>query len=154
MSFLAQTLGDVRLALRALRRAPGFTTSAVLVLALGIGAATTVASIVYSVLLRELPYNHPERIAYLWQTFDRDWSRRVNVSRPELRDYEERTRTLAAIGGFITTGTSLSDGEQPERVQVALVTRGFFDVLGVSPLLLDASFRLTRHWSSSAYMAC
>ncbi|MGH7710535.1 MAG: ABC transporter permease, partial [Gemmatimonadaceae bacterium] len=135
MSFLTHTLGDVRTALRQLRRAPGFTTSAVLVLTLGIGAATTVASIIYGVLLRDLPYPHAERIAYLWQTFDRDWTRRVNVSMPELRDYQERTRTLAAIGGFITTGTSLSDGEQPERVQVALVTRGFFDVLGVPPLL-------------------
>jgi predicted permease len=126
---------ELRHAVRGLRRAKVLTISATLVLALGIGAATTVASIVDTVLLRGLPYPHADRIAYLWQTFDADWTRRVNVSMPELRDYEERPRSLAAIGGFITTGTSLSDGEQPERVQVALVTRGVFDVLGTPPLL-------------------
>jgi putative ABC transport system permease protein len=129
-----ELLRDVAYGARALRRARAYTYLAVITLALGIGATTVVASIVDAVLLRELPYDQPHRIAYLWQSFDREWTRQVNVSMPEFRDYQDRARSLDAIGGFITTGTSLVGTDEPERVQVSLVLGNFFDVFGVRPI--------------------
>lgn len=126
---------DVGLAVRSLRRAPAFAALVILILALGIGANSAIFSVVNGVLLRELPYDHPERIAYLWQRWDRADLPRVNASVPEFRDYETGAGTLEAIGGMVTAGSTLGDTLQPERVEMALVTAGFFDVFGVRPAL-------------------
>jgi putative ABC transport system permease protein len=126
---------DVGLAVRCLRRAPAFAALVILILALGIGANSAIFSVVNGVLLRELPYDHPERIAYLWQRWDRADLPRVNASVPEFRDYEAGASTLEAIGGVVTAGTTLGDTLQPERIEMALVTPGFFDVFGVHPAL-------------------
>jgi putative ABC transport system permease protein len=126
---------DAGLAVRGLRRAPAFAFLVILILGLGIGANSAIFSVVNGVLLRELPYDHPERIAYLWQRWDRAELPRVNASVPELRDYEAGARTLAAIGGVVTAGSTLGDTLQPERIHMALVTPGFFDVFGVPPAL-------------------
>jgi putative ABC transport system permease protein len=79
-----------------------------------------------------LPYDHPERIGYLWQTFDAAWTLRVNVSVPELKDYEH-AGALEAIGGIVPSSAALGGegGTEPERVLAALVTPGFVDVFSV-----------------------
>jgi len=123
---------DVGHAFRAFRRSPGFAALVTLILALGIGTSTAVFSVVNGVLLRPLPYDHPERIAYLWQSWN-GIEGRVNVSVPELRDYEAGATSLEAVGGFVTAGTSLGDSLQPERIEMALVTPGFFEVFQVRP---------------------
>ena len=124
---------DVRLAIRSLIKTPGFTAIAVLTLALGIGANTTIFSVVQSVLLRPLPYDDPDRIVEIMETHpDRDWT--ISFSHPnfwDLWDQNDSFETMAARGG---TSMNLTGFEAPERVFGSAVTADFFRVLGMDAL--------------------
>ncbi|HEU4585094.1 MAG TPA: ABC transporter permease [Gemmatimonadaceae bacterium] len=128
-----KTLKDFRLALRRLRRTPGFTLVAVLTLALGIGANTAIFSVVNAALLRPLPYPDAGRIVQLYSTRDGGLS---TVSPPDFTDWREQAgvfQGVAAINNssdFTLTGT-----ESPERVTGAQVTGDFFSVLQISPAI-------------------
>src|SRR5262245_38337101 len=89
---------DLRRAGRALRKSPGFTLTALVTLALGIGANTALFSVVDAVLLRPLPFREPERLLSIW-------SRHLSTDRypfqlPEFCDYRDENRTLAAVAGL------------------------------------------------------
>jgi putative ABC transport system permease protein len=130
---------DVRYAWRTLARSPGFTMVAALTLALGVGAATTIFSVVNGVLLRPLPYRDPDRIANLWVHFGVGAQNLPVMSPGDFRDYQQRTKSFAMLAAGTgaqvigATGALTDRGSEPERVDVSGVTANFFPLLGVDP---------------------
>src|SRR5436190_6039264 len=94
---IEDSLRDVRLGFRMLRRSPGFTTAALLTLALGIGATSAIFSIVRAVMLEPLPYRDPDRIVTIWET-NRDGTTRNVIAPANFVEWRERTRTLEHLG--------------------------------------------------------
>ncbi len=126
---------DLRYAARLLTRKPGFALTAVLTLALGIGANTAIFSVVDAVLLRPLPYPEPDRLVRVWTAdTEREWSR-GGTSMLNFVDWRERSRSFSDLAVFYDRSGNLSGGAQPENVRFGLVTPGFFSTLGVEPLI-------------------
>jgi predicted permease len=131
---------DVRYAARSLLRTPGFTFAAVAALALGIGAATTIFTVVNGVLLRPLQYEAPERLANIWNDLGQGAQSLPAVSPLDFRDYQQRSRTFeafaaAAEGAVAGLQGNLTGEGEPERADIVAVTANFFPLLGVRPLL-------------------
>jgi len=131
---------DVRYAMRSLRKAPGFTTIAVVTLGLGIGANTTMFSVVNGVLLKPLPYEQPDRLVNIWVDLGVGNQSLPAVHPGDYRDYRERAELFedfaAASGGTFRTGAGILTGDgKPEQVDVSVVTANFFPLLGVKPAL-------------------
>ena len=126
---------DVRYGLRVLRRNPGFAIAAILTLALGIGANTAIFSLVYGVLLRPLPYENRGRLVVLHQQNTKAATPDINFSVKELTDYREQSHVLDSIVEHHTMVFLLKDSHAADRVQTAVVSGNFFDVLGVRPIL-------------------
>jgi len=138
---MATLLQDFRYAMRVLGRSPGFTITAVLVLALAMGANTAIFSVIEAVLLRPLPYHDSQRLSMLWKTvpsrnIEWDWT-----SYPTIRDWREQSHAfedLAVLlrpeGSQVTLSNEASEAG-PEKIQGTKVTANFFGVLGVAPLL-------------------
>jgi putative ABC transport system permease protein len=129
-----QTLwADLRHALRQLRNRPGSTAILVLTLALGIGATTAIFSVVYGVLLRPLPYAHPDQLIRVWEADNT--GKRMNFCDPNFDDVRAQNHSLQGLAGFASSVQSVSGGQEPTRTMVAAVTRDFFDVLRVQPVI-------------------
>ncbi|MEE8573397.1 MAG: ABC transporter permease [Gemmatimonadota bacterium] len=131
---------DIRYAFRSLRKAPGFTFVAVLTLGLGIGANTTMFSVVNGVLLKPLPYEQPDRLVNIWVDLGVGNQSLPAVHPGDFRDYQQRTTLFedfaAASGGTFRTGAGILTGDgKPEQVDVSVVTANFFPLLGVKPAL-------------------
>ena len=124
---------DVRLALRTLARTPLFTCLAGALLALGVGAAIAVFSVIDAVLLRSLPYPEPDRIVTIWETTDR--SRTMAVSAPNFRDWQQSATSFFALAASTGGRSTVVGGREPVVTGVYAVTREFFGALGVSPVL-------------------
>src|SRR5438874_1957917 len=125
---------DLRYVWRALTRTPGFFVVTVATLGLGIGATTAIFSVVDGVLLRPLPYPHSERIVEIWQV-DRK-GHDFNFSDLNVRDVAADSRSLEAIAEFADNGTvSVAMTRDALRARAATVSRDFFRVLGVQPML-------------------
>jgi putative ABC transport system permease protein len=124
---------DVRYGWRMLAKNPGFTVVAVLTLALGVGATTAIFSVIYGVLLRPLPFTHPEQIVHLWE-MSRD-GHHMNFADPNFADVQSQNRSLQAIAEYGNNLESVSGGKEPTRTMVAPVSRDFFTVLGVQPAI-------------------
>lgn len=124
---------DFRYALRSLLRAPAFTVASVLTLALGIGATTALFSVVNGVLLRSLPYPEPDRIVQLWQI--NASGSRTQISDPDFEDIAAQSRSFRAVAQFNGLSSSVSGEGGPSRLNLAFVSRGIFEVLGVQPIL-------------------
>jgi predicted permease len=124
-------LRDVRYGLRALRKTPAFTCGAVVTIALTVGATTAIFSVVYHVLLRQLPYRDVERVFWIWS--DQPGRDRTPFNVPDFIDYRDSTRTLAGFAGFFAASANLSDEAAAERVQGLRATGNLFDVLGAEP---------------------
>lgn len=128
-------LRDLRDALRTLRRAPVFTCTAVLALALGIGANAAVFSVVHAVLLKPLPYPDPDRLVRLWETSPAQGIERSDVSPGTFVDWRTRSRTLETVGVYMAARDwLLGFGGEPEVVRGSLATPSVFRVLGVRPV--------------------
>jgi putative ABC transport system permease protein len=129
-------LHDLRFAIRALRRSPAFAVSALLALALGIGANTAVFSVVYAVLLKPLPYADPGRLVKLSETNEAERRDEGRVSRGTFVDWRARTRTLESIAAHSSGGEALwTIGDQIQVVRVAAATPSLAQVLAVQPML-------------------
>jgi len=132
--FLELLQQDVKFGLRVLRRNPGFTLTAVITLALGIGANTAIFSVIYGVLLRPLPYNDGSRLVVVNQQARLNNANSLGFSVKEFQDYRDQNKTMEMVEhhamSFILYGR-----DEPERVQTSVVSANFFDVLGVKPLL-------------------
>lgn len=127
-------LHELRIPLRHLLKSPGFTAAAVLMLALGIGATTAIFSMVEGVLLRPLPFQHPEQLVVLSDILQGGIGE-VGVTAPDIRAYTRDTRSFEALGGYQPVGYELSGIGEPAQVNAARMSAGVFAVLGVSPLM-------------------
>ena len=123
---------DLRYAVRGLSRQPAFTFAAVLTLAFGIGATTAIFSVVYSVLIKPLPYPNADEFVRIRHA-SAAWGD-TNGSEPSMYfAYREESRTLARIGLWLESSATLTDRGEPERVRALLVTDGTLQALGVQP---------------------
>jgi putative ABC transport system permease protein len=125
-------------ALRLLRKSPGFTTMGVLILALGIGATTTIFSIVEGVLLRPLPFPDSDRLVILGDTLeganlDRNEGR--SVTAPEVLTYTRDAHSFESLGGYQQTTYELSGLGDPAIINATRLTGGVFPALGIAPLM-------------------
>jgi putative ABC transport system permease protein len=132
-------LQDLRYAVRMMANNRGFTAVAVLALALGIGANTIIFSVVDSVLLRPFPFKDADRLASLWETNlqqnDRpDMDAQVAGS-ANFIDWSSQNQVFADMAAYINWTYNLTGVDDPERIESAVVTGSFFDVLGTEPSL-------------------
>ncbi|MGA2020249.1 MAG: ABC transporter permease [Candidatus Sulfotelmatobacter sp.] len=129
---------DLRIAIRHLLKSPGFTATAVLMLALGIGATTAIFSIVEGVLLRPLPFPHPERLVQLGdiiQGADVGGNGEAGVTAPDIKAYTRDTHSFESLGGYQPTGFELSGIGEPAPVNATRLSGGVFPALEVAPLM-------------------
>ena len=127
---------DIRYGLRMLAKSPGFTVVAVLTLALGIGANTTIFSVVNAVLLRPLPYPDSDRLVILWSTWVSQGIPFGGSALPDYRERRDQSKSFEGLGAFFYSDYNLSGRNQtPERVQGARVTPNLFPVLRVLPAM-------------------
>lgn len=127
LRWLDDLRGDVRFALRTLRRSPGFTLTAIVSMALGVGANTVVFSTVNSLLLRPLPVDHPEQLYFINRSADN------NLSYPAYRDIRDRAQTISGALTYRITQVALGDERAAEPYLGCLVSGNYFDVLGLQP---------------------
>jgi hypothetical protein len=130
-------LRDLKIAVRHLSKSPGFSLTAVLMLALGIGATTAIFSIVEGVLLRPLPFPHPEQLVVLSDTIQGaqiGGNDEAGVTGPDILNYTRDTHSFAALGGYTQPAYELSGIGDPAQVNAARMTPGVFTALGVEPL--------------------
>lgn len=135
MEWLESVIADLRYALRSFRRAPTFTLVASLTLALGIGATTAVFSVVDGILLRPLPFPDPDRVVSVLQSYPEKGLDTWRLSPGDFAYYAERQHVFSSFAASVRALMTLTGVGHPEQVQVTRVTRDFFKVLGVSPLL-------------------
>ncbi|MGB6875325.1 MAG: ABC transporter permease [Candidatus Acidiferrales bacterium] len=136
--FIETLLQDIRYSLRTLRKSPGFTTVAVLTLALGIGASTAVFSLVDAVLLKPLPFPHAERIVFPWRLPKRGLNLGFDTfpwGRVDFLFFSRESKAFAALGAFQSDSFDLTGSGEPLRVDGLRASAGFFPSLGVSPAL-------------------
>jgi predicted permease len=124
---------DLRFALRMLRKSPGFTTVAVLTLALGIGATTSVYSVVSAVVLRPLPYKAPNQLVSIWQTGSR--ASQMPVTYPDFLDWRAQNHVFKAIAAYNWSPFMLLGPKEPAHVEGYAVSANLFSLLGVAPEL-------------------
>jgi putative ABC transport system permease protein len=135
---------DLAHAARTLRRHPGHTAAAVLSLALGIGANTAIFSLLDAFVLRSLPYPDPDRLVRVYETGLLGGRVRSGaVAAPVLRDWRERTRAFAAIGGFVPGSVNLRSADEAVHVSAAFAEPEAFQALGVPAL--HGRFFLPQH---------
>ena len=128
---------DLRLAVRLLRRRPGFFAMPIAVIALGIGAATIIFSGVHGVLLRPLPFASPDRLIVAWGERRAAARERVELSWPEFEDWARESRSFTSVGAlpFATLGATITGAGEPVRIAAVPVSDRFFHVLGARPQL-------------------
>jgi predicted permease len=137
LPFLETLLLDVRYALRSLRKSPGFTAVALLTLALGIGASTSVFSLINAVLIRSLPYRNPERLVYLWSPNPRfqlptEYFPPMNA---DFFDLQKQNRSFECLAIFGVARFNLASERRADAVNGARVTGDFFKTMGIAPIL-------------------
>src|SRR5579859_1180180 len=131
-------LFDLRFVIRQLAKSPGFTITAVLMLALGIAATTAIFSIVEAVLLRRLPFPDSERVMVLSDRLagvNIGGNNEVGVTVPDIRAYTRETHGFTALGGYQGAAYELSGTGEPAQVNASRLTAGVFSALGVNPQL-------------------
>jgi hypothetical protein len=127
------TFQDLKHAVRRLGKSQGFSAAVILTLALGIGATTAIFSVVYGVLLRPLQYPEADRLVAIWEV-----NRRGTYSRladPNFADFRDQNHSFQAMAKYAGTVASVAGLAESTRTRVALVTRDFFDVMGVHPVM-------------------
>jgi predicted permease len=123
---------DVRYAVRMLGKNPGFALIAVLTLALGIGANTAIFSVVNGVLLRPLPYAQPDQLVALSEKSMNFES--SSISYPNFLDWQRSNSAFVSMAAYRSENFSITGSGEAERVRVGMVSAGFFEILGVSPV--------------------
>jgi predicted permease len=134
---IENVFADIRYAIRGCLKKPGFTSVAILTLALGIGANTAIFSVVHAVLLEPLPYRDPDRLVHIWHVPPQSsfpGMTRFAVSAANFLDWQKQNHVfaemaLASGGAFEMTGEG-----KPETIIASTVTHNFFSILGVEPI--------------------
>jgi len=130
---LESILRDLRYAARRLGRSLGSSATIIGTLALSIGATTAIFSVVHGVLLRPLPYPDPDRLVAIWEVNQRGTHSRL--ADPNFDDFRDQNRTFRAMAKYAAVVASVAGPAEPTRTVSAVVSRDFFTVLGVQPVL-------------------
>jgi predicted permease len=134
VTWLQDLLQDVQYGLRVLRKSPGFTTVAILTLALGIGANTAIFSVVQGVLLSPLPYSEPERLVLVWQ-YNLTLKHAISVSYPDFLDWQRDARSFQQMAAYDSQERNLTAPGAPEHINGEEISTGFLNTLGIKPIL-------------------
>lgn len=124
---------DFRYGLRILWKNPVYTFISVLTLALGIGASTAIFSVVYGVLLRPLPYEKPDQIVRMWEMSAR--GRRMQWADPNFEDMRAQSQIVQYMAQMRSAEAPVAVGDEPDRIQTSSVSKDFFSVMSVKPVL-------------------
>src|SRR6185295_15846957 len=120
---------DFKYAIRSFARQPLFTAVIVLTLALGIGSNVAMFSVANAVLLRALPYDHPEELALVWTRLQATNVERSLVSGPDLKDYQTQTTRFEDFAGAVAVPGTMTGEGTPERIVNAYVSSNMLDLL-------------------------
>jgi predicted permease len=127
-------LNDIQYALRQLVKSPAFTVVAILTIALGIGANTAIFSVVNGVLINPLPYPNADRIVVLYERLPNFED--ASISYPNFLDWQRMNESFSALAAYRPNGYNLSGtGGVPEHLHGEMISAGFFEILGVRPVL-------------------
>ena len=126
---------DIRYASRALVQHRAFAVSVILTFALGVGAAAAIFSVVYGVLLRPLPYAEPHRLVALWEHYTPRGMDRNVTAVATFEAWRERATAFEEMAALVPAPVTVPGGDGPERIAGAEVSPGYFEMLGVQPLL-------------------
>src|SRR5580692_5175953 len=130
---------DLRFGVRLLTKTPGFTAVALATLALGIGAATSIFSVVDAVVFKPLPFRDPERVLAIWEKNPSLGRFRMAVAVGNFREWGQQARTLEGVAGIFDARVNLTGGPNgrvdPEELKVERVSASLFPMLGVQPIL-------------------
>ena len=132
-----RTWQDIRFALRGFRRSPSFVVTALVILALGIGASVAMFTVFRTVLVRRLPVVDQDRVVVMW-TYAADPATELTTGTRELSVVRKESRTMreiAAVAHWPATSSPFMYGQEPIELNRGMVTGNFFDVLGVRPAL-------------------
>jgi predicted permease len=124
---------DLRYGFRVLAKSPGFFLIAILTLALGIGANTAIFSVVNGVLLNPLPFHEPNQLVSMFQEIPN--FKNGSISYPNFLDWRRMNTTFAGMAAYRSTGFNLSGNGEPERLHGEMISVGFFEILGVNPIM-------------------
>src|SRR6202162_18570 len=124
---------DIRYALRMLAKSPAFTLVAVLTLALGIGANVATFSVVYAVLLRPLPFAHPEQLVRVFDDLRGPNTPDVGMSAPELWDLQEHSGVCQDISAVAPSNSAIGGGDRVVRAESLITSPDYFSLLGTKP---------------------
>jgi hypothetical protein len=124
---------DLRYGARVLVKSPGFSLIAILTLALGIGANTAIFSVVNGVLLNPLPFHDPNQLVSLFQEIPN--FKNGSISYPNFTDWRRMNTTFAGMAAYRSAGFNLSGSGEPERLHGEMISAGFFEILGVNPIM-------------------
>jgi len=124
---------NIRLALRSLAKSPGFTTVALITLALGIGANVAIYSAINTLFLRPLKFAEPSRLVRLWGAFADRGLDQANLSYPRFEHFRDNLDAVESLSALAGTAFTLTGRGDPVQLTAARVTQNFFPVLGVSP---------------------
>src|SRR5262249_6629276 len=124
---------DLRFGLRTLLKTPGFTLAAVLTLGLGIGANTSIYTVIDGVLLHPVAFPDSDRLVRIYQKFNRE--DKNSVSFPNLLDWQRRAQSFEGLAGYRGDGFTLTGRGEPEQVMASMVSENFFSVLRVQPVI-------------------
>jgi len=118
---------NLRYTLRQLRKSPVFSVTAILTLALGIGATTAIYTVVYATLIAAMPYPNPDQLVMVWSKIQ---SFRNVVSAGDFLDWQQQSRSFQALKAFTGTSFNLAGKEAPEMVRGQMTTPGMYSMLG------------------------
>jgi putative ABC transport system permease protein len=133
--FIEELIQDIRYGLRQLRRNPGFTAVAIITLAVGIGATTAIFSVVDGILLKPLPYPHPNQLVSVWLTAPGINIKDLNPSAATYFVFRDQNRTFKDIGLYWGYSVNITGLAEPEHVAGLDVTAGLLPTLGIRPML-------------------
>ncbi len=132
---IRDVLQDVKFAVRSFARRPLFTGVILLTLALGIGSSVAIFSVANAVLFRDLPFDDPGQLAFIWTRLPATNVTRSLVSGPDFQDYQAETTQFAGFAGAMALSGTITGEGPPERITNAYVTSNLLSLLGVKPVL-------------------
>src|SRR5271170_3582211 len=137
MDLIQKSFQDFQYAVRQLRKAPGFTFTAILTLALGIGTTTAIFTLVYDVLLRPLPYDHPEQLVVMEEQVAEfsDIYPKLPINANHFFNWQQNTHSMQSLALMEEGSMPLGAGAHPLQVDVLSTTPGIFSVLNIGPQL-------------------
>jgi hypothetical protein len=149
---MRKLLDDLRYALRQLRKSPGFTLTAVLTLALGIGATTAIFTLVFDVLLAPLPYAHPEQLVTMEEQVAefRDIYPTLPMNANHFTSWQQNSHSFQAIAMMEEGAKPLGSAGEPRKIGTLTATPGLFSVLQIAPNWAAPSPSRRPHRATSA----